>query len=393
MSIDDSGFESEDQIFYSDEESELSFEILHFENIEHHHNNLQLDFMRDITPIENNHLQLQDHSDILQVSEDLDQLLGVMENQARMDPTEQHEDQLLDVMEDQARMDPTGQHEDLMRALETPVVCAEERCTIRGCVCEENRWGTKNPNYSDVSEDFAQLCDSLETACAQEQPRTSTPIPRKTEKECQTETQEGHDERIYDGEETLMKFTNEQVYRIIAKNDKFREETFVKEQNMKAMCDEANEKCQAYCSETQALKEEMNRMREIHVGQLINLDAMLRTKDLELRAARTIIENNIAKSQQQTSELHNMRVRMQRLQDENMRQRNAQDRERRLGQRRANQFYNSEHRIRTQHPAEMYEFNRRMEEEATTSNVNNFSFQRENNEATTSRIFRFGKTN
>jgi hypothetical protein len=224
MSIDDSGFESEDQIFYSDEESELSFEILPFENIEHHHNNLQLAFMQNIIPIENNPLRLQDHSDILQVSEDLDQLLDVMENQARVDPTEQHED--------------------LMRALETPVVCTEERCTIRGCVCEENKWGTKNPNYSDVSEDFAQLCDSLETACAQEQPRTSTPIPRTAEKECQTEIQDGHDERIYDGEETLMKFTNEQVYRIIAKNDKFREETLVKEQNMQAMCDEANEKCQ-----------------------------------------------------------------------------------------------------------------------------------------------------
>jgi hypothetical protein len=377
MSIEDSGFESEDQIFYSDEESELSFEILPFENIGHYNNNLQLAFMQNIIPIENNPLQLQDHSDILQVSEDLDQLLDVMENQARVDPMEQHED--------------------LMRDLETPVACTEERCTIKGCPCEDRKWGTKDPNdYSDVSEDFAQLCDNLETACAQEQPRTSTPIPRAADKECQTKQQDGDDERIYDGEETLMRFSNEQVYRIITKNDKFREKTLVKEQNMMAKYEETSEKCQKYYNEAQALREEMNRMREIHVEQLINLDAMIRTKDLELRAARKIIEDNITKTQKQTSDLHNMRIRMQKLQDENMRQRNAHDREKRLGQRRANEFYNSEHRIRAQHPEEVYRFNslpQRLNEEATTSTMSNFSFQRRGDEATTSSIFRFGKTN
>jgi hypothetical protein len=193
-----------------------------------------------------------------------------------------------------------------------------------------------------------------------------------------------------------MKFTNEQVYRIIAKNGKFREETFLKEQNMKAECDEANKKCQTYYSETQALREEMNRMREIQVEQLINLDAIIRTKDLELGAARIIIENNITKTQRQTSELHNMRIRMQRLQDENMRQRNAHDREKRLEQRRANELYNSGHRIRAQHAEEMYRFNSgppEFREEAATSSMNNFSFQRKNDEATTSSIFRFGKAN
>ncbi len=119
MSIDHSGFDSEDQIFYSDEESELSFEILPFENIGHYNNNLQLAFMQNTLPVENNPLQLQDHSDILQVSEDLDQLL--------------------DVMEDQARINPMEQHENLMRDLETAVACTEERCTIRGCACEENK--------------------------------------------------------------------------------------------------------------------------------------------------------------------------------------------------------------------------------------------------------------
>jgi hypothetical protein len=65
MSIEDSGFESEDQIFYSDEESELSFEILHLENVGHYNNNLQLAFMQNSLPIENNPLQLQDNHDIL----------------------------------------------------------------------------------------------------------------------------------------------------------------------------------------------------------------------------------------------------------------------------------------------------------------------------------------
>jgi hypothetical protein len=189
MSIEDSGFESEDQIFYSDEESERSFEIIPSENIGHYNNNLQLAFMQNIIPIENNPLQLQDHSDILQISEDLDQLLDVMENQAREDPMEQHEN--------------------LMRDLETPLACTEEMCTTRGCPCEEIKWGTKDPNdYSAVSEDFAQLCENIETACAQEQPRTSTPIPRAADKEFQTEPQDGDDERIYDGEMTLMRFSN-----------------------------------------------------------------------------------------------------------------------------------------------------------------------------------------
>ena len=103
MSIEDSGFESEDQIFYSDAESELSFEILQIENIGHYNNNLQLAFMQNSLPIEINPLQLQDHQDILQISEDLDQLLDVMENQAMENPVEQHEN--------------------LMRDLETPVGC------------------------------------------------------------------------------------------------------------------------------------------------------------------------------------------------------------------------------------------------------------------------------
>jgi hypothetical protein len=377
MSIEDSGFESEDQIFYSDEESELSFEILPFENIGHYNNNLQLAFMQNVIPVENNPLQSQDHSDILQISEDLDQLLDVMENQAREDPVEQHEN--------------------LMRDLETPLACTEEMCTTRGCPCEEIKWGTKDPNdYSAVSQDFAQLCETIETACAQEQPRTSTPIPRAADKECQTEPQDGDDERIYDGEMTLMRFSNEQVHRIIQKNDKFREETLVKEKEMKQKYDETSERCQEYYNKAQALIVEMNRMREVHVEQLINLDAMIRTKDLEIKAARKIIKKNITKSQKQTNDLHNMRIRMQKLQDENMRQRNAQEREKRLGQRRANEFYNSERRIRAQNPEEVFRFNnipQRLNEEASTSTMNSFSFQRQGGEATTSSIFRFGKAN
>jgi uncharacterized protein YigA (DUF484 family) len=165
---------------------------------------------------------------------------------------------------------------------------------------------------------------------------------------------------------------------------------------MKAKYEETNEKCQEFYEKAQELMVEMNRMREVHVEQLISLDAIIRTKDLELRAARKIIEENITQSQKQTSDMHNMRMRMQRLQDENMRQRNAHDRERRMGQRRANEFYNSEHRIRTQHPEEVFRFNSGppgFGEEATTSSMNNFSFQRKSDEATTSSIFRFGKTN
>jgi hypothetical protein len=113
MSIEDSGFESEDQIFYSDAESELSFEILQIENIGHYNNNLQLACMQNSLPIEINPLQLQDHQDILQISEDLDQLLDVMENQAM----ENH------MVEDQAMQNPVEQHENLMRDLETPVGC------------------------------------------------------------------------------------------------------------------------------------------------------------------------------------------------------------------------------------------------------------------------------
>ncbi len=66
-----------------------------------------------------------------------------------------------------------------------------------------------------------------------------------------------------------------------------------------------------------------------------------------------------------------------------------------MGQRRANEFYNSEHRIRAQHPEEVFRFNSGppgFGEEATTSRMNNFSFQK-SDEATTSSIFRFGKTN
>jgi hypothetical protein len=377
MSIEDSGFESEDQIFYSDVESELSFEILHFENIGHYNNNLQLAFMQNSLPNENNPLQLQDHQAILQISEDLDQLLDVMENQAMENPVEQHGN--------------------LMRDLETPVGCTEEMCTTRGCPCEEMKWGAKDPhNYSAVSEDFEKLCDNIETACANEQPRTSTPIPRATDKECQTEPQDGDDERIYDGNMTLMRFSNEQVHRMIQKNDKFREETLVRQQAMKEKYKETSERCREYYNETQALLQEINSMKVAHVEQLITFDALVRTKDLELRAARKIIEENITKSQKQADEMHNMRIRMQKLQDENMRQRNAQEREKRLGQRKTNEFYNSERRIRAQNPEGRFRFNnipQMLNEEASTSRMNNFSFQRQENEATTSSIFRFGKTN
>ncbi len=337
---------------------------MHFENIGHYNNNLQLAFMQNFLPNENNPLQLQDHHDILQISEDLDQLLDVMENQAMENPVEQHEN--------------------LMRDLETPVGCADEMCTTRGCPCEEIKWGTKDPNdYSAVSEDFEKLCDTIETACANEQPRTSTPIPRATDKGCQTEPQNGDDERIYDGEMTLMLFSNEQVQRIIQKNDKFREETLVKEQAMKEKYEETSERCQEYYNEAKALIQEINRMKEVHVEQLINFDALVRTKDLELRAARKIIEENITKSQKHANDMHNMRIRMQKLQDENMRQRNAQEREKRLGQRRANEFYNSERRIRAQNPEGGLRFNnipQMLNEEANTSTMNNFTASRDKEE-------------
>jgi hypothetical protein len=137
-------------------------------------------------------------------------------------------------------------------------------------------------------------------------------------------------------------------------------------------------------------------MKVVHVEQLINFDALVRTKDLELRAARKIIEENIRKSQKQADDMHNMRIRMQKLQDENMRQRNAQDREKRLGQRRANEFYNSERRIRAQNPEGGLRFNnmpQMLNEDAGTSRMNNFSFQKQGGEATTSSIFKFGKAN
>jgi hypothetical protein len=270
-------------------------------------------------------------------------------------------------------------------------------CTTRGCPCEEMKWGTKDPNdYSAVSEDFEKLCDTIETACANEQPRTSTPIPRATDKECQTEPQDGDDERIWDGEMTLMRFSNEQVHRIMQKHDKFREETLVKEQAMKEKYEETSERCREYYNETQVLLQEINRMKVVHVEQLINFDALVRTKDLELRAARKIIEDNITKSQKQADDMHNMRMRMQKLQDENMRQRNAQDREKRLGQRRANEFYNSERRIRAQNPEGGLRFNnmpQMLNEDAGTLRMNNFSFQKQGGEAQTSSIFKFGKTN
>jgi hypothetical protein len=387
MSIEDSGFESEDQIFYSDVESELSFEILQIENIGHNNNNLQLAFMQNSLPIEINPLQLQDHQDILQISEDLDQLLDVMENQAMEKQT----------VENQEMENHVEQHRNLMRDLETPVGCTDEMCTTRGCPCEEIKWGTKDPNdYSAVSEDFEKLCDTIETACANEQPRTSTPIPRAADKECQTEPQGGDDERIWDGEETLMRFSNEQVHRIMQKHDKFREETLVKEQAMKEINEETSERCREFYNETQTLLQEINRMKVVHVEQLINFDALVRTKDLELRAARKIIEENIRKSQKQEDEMHIMKIRMQKLQDENMRQRNAQDREKRLGQRRANEFYNSERRIRAQNPEGGLRFNnipQMLNEDAGTSRMNNFSFQKQGGETTTSSIFRFGKAN
>jgi hypothetical protein len=137
-------------------------------------------------------------------------------------------------------------------------------------------------------------------------------------------------------------------------------------------------------------------MKVMHVEQLITFDALVRTKDLELRAARKIIEDNITKSQKHADEMHNMKIRMQKLQDENMRQRNAHEREKRLGQRKTNEFYNSERRIRAQNPEGRLRFNnmpQMLNEEASTSRMNGFSFQRQENEATTSSIFRFGKTN
>ena len=94
--------------------------------------------------------------------------------------------------------------------------------------------------------------------------------------------------------------------------------------------------------------------------------------------------------------MHNMRIRMQKLQDENMRQRNAQEREKRIEQRRANEFYNSERRIRAQNPEGGLRFNnipQMLNEEASTSRMSDFSFQRQGGESTTSSIFRFGKAN
>jgi hypothetical protein len=223
MSIDDSGFESEDQMFYSDTESDSDYEILPINDIEPQINHLSVSFMQINISVENNPLLLQDHHDILQISEDLDQLLDVMEEQARLNPMEQHKNQ--------------------MRDLETPEPCREEQCTIRGCICEENKRETGVHNFSNISDDFNALCDNLEAACEQEQHRTSTPIARSADKECQTETQEGNDEQIYDGEMMLMQFSNEQVQRMIAKHDKFREEALIKEQNLTIMCTEANKKC------------------------------------------------------------------------------------------------------------------------------------------------------
>ncbi len=183
---------------------------------------------------------------------------------------------------------------------------------------------------------------------------------------------------------------------MLQKHDKFREETLVREQALKGKYEEAYEKCQEYYNETQALLQEINSMKVVHVEQLITFDALVRTKDLELRAARKIIEENITKSQKQTDEMHNMKIRMQKLQDENMRKRNAHEREKRLGQRKTNEFYNSERRIRAQNPEGRFRFNslpQMLNEEASTSRMNNFSFQRQENEATTSSIFRFGKAN
>jgi hypothetical protein len=170
----------------------------------------------------------------------------------------------------------------------------------------------------------------------------------------------------------------------------------VKEQAMKEKYEETSERCREYYNETQVLLQEINRMKVVHVEQLINFDALVRTKDLELRAARKIIEENITKSQKQADDMHNMRIRMQKLQDENMRQRNAQEREKRLGQRRANEFYNSERRIRAQNPEGGLRFNnipQMLSDDASTSRMNNFSFQKQGGEATTSSIFRFGKAN
>jgi hypothetical protein len=213
---------------------------------------------------------------------------------------------------------------------------------------------------------------------------------------CQTEPQDGDDERIYDGEMSLIHFSNEQVGRMLQKHDKFKEETLVREQAMREKYEETYEKCQEYHNETQALLQENNNMKVMHVEQLITFDALVRTKDLELRAARKIIEDNITKSQKHAEEMHNMKIRMQKLQDENMRQRNAHEREKRLGQRRTNEFYNSERRIRAQNPEGRLRFNnmpQMLNEEASTSRMNGFSFQRQENEATTSSIFRFGKQN
>ncbi len=77
---------------------------------------------------------------------------------------------------------------------------------------------------------------------------------------------------------------------MLQKHDKFREETLVREQAMREKYEETYEKCQTYYNETQALLQENNNMKVMHVEQLITFDALVRTKDLELRAARKIIE-------------------------------------------------------------------------------------------------------
>jgi hypothetical protein len=366
MAINDSGFESEDQIFYSDTESESDFEILPINNVGHNNNNLQQAFLQHI-PIENNVLQVQDHSDILQISEDLDQLM--------------------EAMEDQARMDPMREHEEMMQHLVLPGPRCRQECGVQGSICEEPGQIVQmlNLNYSKISDEFESLCDNLESVCEIQQPRTSTPIPYKRNMECQTEPQDGDDERLYDGELNLMSFSNEQVHRIITKHDLECERYMERELNITQLYTEANNKCHQYYSEILTLRE-----------QLVVLDNKARR---DLQDAQKTIDDISKITENQDTEIRTMKQKMEQMKDENARIRNIHERERKNEQRRTNEFYNSRHRMRTpapmvSSPIPMQRFRQAtfawQTDGANTSGRNNFFYNGENSEATTSNFFRFG---
>ena len=315
--MDDSGFESE--IFYSDSETEdiipFSYEPLSY----HNNNNVTIAFQNH----ENNQPSLQEINVIPTASQDLDDLLHVMEN----------------MMTDAVDVDAVARD---VRDLETPEDPGANPCTIEGCFCREDHWEQyqQDEPRSSGSDEFSSICNELTKACGnQEKPHKETSTE---EKETQTEVQEGDDERTYDGENVLMTFSNEQVTRMMEKHDKLQAEALVRENEEKKKNEELMNKNDQLWEENIRMADECRRIENYYAEIDDDQKRRIHELEMELRATKNIVEKNIVREQTRTVEIQKLHLKLQQCRDENIRARSALDKEKKISQKRFNELYNKE---------------------------------------------------